>query len=158
MQKHRGFSLIELLIVIAIILIIASMAIPNILGALRSAHETAAIKAIGTINTAQVSYNSTYPNMGFAVTLATLGGTSCHPPSSASACLIDSQLASGTKHGYTFTLSGLTGTPAASYQILAAPTVPNETGVRYFCSMSDGVVRTSNAAIATCDTSIPPLQ
>jgi len=158
MQEQKGFSLIELLIVIAIILIIASIAIPSLIAAQRSAHETAAAKAIGTINSAEIAYNSAYPTVGFAGSLAALGGTSCHPPSSASACLIDSQIASGTKSGYTFTLAGVTGTPAATYQVIASPTVPNETGVRYFCSFSDGVIRATSTAITTCDVNVPPLQ
>ncbi|HUM05750.1 MAG TPA: prepilin-type N-terminal cleavage/methylation domain-containing protein [Terriglobales bacterium] len=158
MQKRRGFSLIELLIVIAIILIIASMAIPSLTGAHRTANEAAAVKALQTINTAQVSYNSTYPTIGFAANLAMLGGTSCLPPSSRSACLIDNQIASGTKHGYNFVITGLAGTPAATYQVLASPTVPNHTGVRYFCSFADGVVRVSESAISACDTNLPPLQ
>ncbi len=98
-DKQKGFSLIELLIVVAIILIIASIAIPNLLAARRQTNETAAVGAIRAINTAQISYNSAYPNVGYASTLAALGGTSCGPPSSASACLIDSQTASGHSGG-----------------------------------------------------------
>ncbi|MGO8985248.1 MAG: type II secretion system protein [Terriglobales bacterium] len=158
MRKQRGFSLIELLIVVAIILIIASMAIPNLLRARMSANEASAVGAVRTLNTAQISYNSAYPSVGYAATLGALGGTSCSPPGPASACLVDTQLASGAKNGYNFTLSGATGTPAASYEVIAAPAVPNQTGTRYFCSFADAVVRSAVTTISTCDGSITPLQ
>lgn len=157
-KKQRGFSLIELLIVVAIILIIASIAIPNLLRARMSANEAAAVQAVRTLNTAQISYNSAYPSAGYASTLTALGGVACNPPTSAGACLIDSQLATGTKTGYTFALAGVTGTPVATYAIIASPVTPNQTGTRYFCSFADAVVRSSPTAIATCDGSIPPLQ
>jgi prepilin-type N-terminal cleavage/methylation domain-containing protein len=157
-KKQKGFSLIELLIVVAIILIIASIAIPNLLRARISANETSAVGSIRAINSAMISYMSAFPTVGYPATLVSLGGTSCAPPSPAGACLIDSQLASGTKTGYTFTLSGVSGSPASTYQIVGAPTVANQTGVRYFCSFADGVVRASVTPIAACDYTTTPLQ
>jgi type IV pilus assembly protein PilA len=140
------------------ILIIAAIAIPNLLRARIAANESSAVASVRTLNTAQVSYNSAYPKVGFAASLSNLSGTSCSPPSSTGACLIDTVLASGTKHGYVFALSGVTGTPASTYQFVASPIVPKQTGVRYFCSLEDGVVRYSSATISTCDATVDPLQ
>jgi type IV pilus assembly protein PilA len=158
MRKQNGFSLIELLIVVAIILIIAAIAIPNLLRARIAANESSAVASIRTINTAEISYNSTFPTVGFASTLSALSGTSCAPPSSTGACLIDTQLSSGTKSGYSFALSNVTGTPASSYTAIGTPLTPNQTGVRYFCSFADAVVRYSATSITTCTTSNNPLQ
>src|SRR6202142_565452 len=75
MRTQKGFSLIELLIVVAIILIIAAIAIPNLLRARMAANESSAVASIRTINTAMITYNSSYPTVGFAGTLASLGGS-----------------------------------------------------------------------------------
>jgi hypothetical protein len=72
--------------------------------------------------------------------------------------LIDSALGSGTKSGYKFTLSNTSGTPAGSYNAIASPVGVNQTGVRYFCSFADAVIRSSSATISTCDGTVSPLQ
>jgi prepilin-type N-terminal cleavage/methylation domain-containing protein len=158
MPKERGFSLIELLLVVAIILIIAAIAIPSLLRARIAANEASAVSSLRALNTAQITYQSAYPTVGYATSLSSLSGTSCLPPGASGACIIDTQLASGTKSGYSFTLTGTSGTPNATYQFVASPIAPNRTGNRYFCSFPDAVVRTSGAAISTCDYSVNPLQ
>ncbi len=160
MRTARGFSLIELLIVVAIILIIAAIAAPSFLHARMAANESAAAGEIRTLNTAQVSYNSTYPTVGFAGTLSYLAGTTCAStaPTSTTACLIDSVLGGGTKSGYVFTLTGVSGTPAGSYQFIATPVGVNQTGATYFCSFADAVVRSSQSTITTCDGTVAPQQ
>jgi prepilin-type N-terminal cleavage/methylation domain-containing protein len=158
LRKNRGFSLIELLIVVAIILIIAAIAIPNLMRARIASNESSAVGSVRTINTAQITYNSSYSSVGFASTLGALAGTSCSPPSSSGACLIDTVLGGGNKSGYSFALQGVNGTPAVSYQIIASPLQPNQSGVRYFCSFEDAVIRVNpSQAISTCDNTQAPL-
>jgi len=165
MQKNKGFSLIELLIVVAIILIIAAIAIPNYLNARLRADESAAVGALRTLNTAQITYNSTYPTVGYSSTLTNLGdgGTSTNCggstlPTSANACLIDSALELGFRSGYNFSVSNVTGTPASTYQFIAVPAQPGYSGNRYFCSFADAVVRFSMSTITTCNGTITPQQ
>ena len=158
MRRAKGFSLIELLIVVAIILIIGAIAIPSFLRSRMAANESTAAGSIRTVNTAQVSYNMAYPTVGYASSLSALGGDcSSSPASSTAACLIDSVLAGGQKSGYSFTMSNVSGTPATSYNVIAGPSWPEYSGVRYFCSDEPGVIRFSMTAITTCDSTITPL-
>jgi len=156
MRKQKGFSLIELLIVVAIILIIAAIAIPNLLRARIASNESSAVASIRTINTAMISYNSAYPSVGYAANLTALTGTCTGTvvPSSGAACLIDSTLASGTKSGYNFSATGTSG----GYAAWATPVTINTTGVRGFCSVADAVVRTGTAPVSGCAGTETPLQ
>jgi prepilin-type N-terminal cleavage/methylation domain-containing protein len=141
MRKQKGFSLIELLIVVAIILIIAAIAIPNLLRSRMAANEAAAAQTIRTLNTAQVSYSTTYPQTGYADTLAMLGpSANCTTTvNSTTACLIDSVLASGKKGAYNYAMTHVTAA-GADYFAGASP-ISASGGTRRFCSLTDAVVR-----------------
>ena len=104
-RKQHGFSLIELLIVVAIILIIAAIAIPSFISSRMRANEASAVQSVRNIQTAETAYSITYPVQGYSATLADLGDGGNSPCISApnQACLIDSALASGTKSGYVLT-------------------------------------------------------
>jgi len=144
--KHqKGFSLIELLIVVCIILVVAAMAIPSLLRSRMAANEASAVGSIRSINTAMVTYSVSYPDQGYASTLQSLGnGGICTAPSTTNACLIDDTLANATtapKSGYTFALTVPGTLPNQSYVVGASANTFNSDGVRDFCSIEDGVIR-----------------
>ncbi|HWF38360.1 MAG TPA: prepilin-type N-terminal cleavage/methylation domain-containing protein [Candidatus Acidoferrales bacterium] len=149
---QKGFSLIELLIVVAIILIIAAIAIPNLLRSRMAANEASAVGSIRTINTAEITYSTTW-GLGFAAALTNLGGTTPCTASSNSACLLDPVLGAGAKSGYTFAAAGNTPVAGADqgYEVNGTPTSVGTTGTRSFCSDQSGVIRykTTGAAIGT---------
>jgi type IV pilus assembly protein PilA len=151
MKKQKGFSLIELLIVVAIILIIAAIAIPNLMRSKMAANESSAVGSLRTINTAMVTYSNNYPTIGYSATLAALGGApaTCATATGAvstGACLIDNVLALGTKSGYNFTAANGGQTPAVTYTSSATPVAPGQSGTRYFCSDQSGVIYWFTAA------------
>ena len=154
-NPEKGFSLIELLIVVAIILIIAAIAIPNLLRARIAANEASAVGSIRSIVTAEVTYSSTW-GTGYSTNLAKLGGAIPCVASAATACLIDPVLAGGTKSGYTINAIGgaAVGGVVPTFVDYAVPVTVGQTGQRGFCSDESGVVRFDPTGLLTPATDV----
>jgi type IV pilus assembly protein PilA len=150
-KNSKGFSLIELLIVVAIILIIAAIAIPNLLRSRIAANQASAVGSLRTLNTAEITYSSTY-NVGFTSTMSYLAPptTAGANPTSTAAGLIDSVLAGGSKSGYAFAYSA--GTPDSAgrineYQFTGSP-ITSSTGTNFYFTDQSGVIRQNSTATA----------
>ena len=141
MRSRRGFSLIELLLVVAVILIVASIAVPNFLKSRLRANEASAVASLRMINTAAITYSITYPDLGFPALLTTLGGANpCTAASSTQACLIDDSLSQGIKSGYSFVWTGDGAVPSVSFIVTGTPQAVGGSGQRMFCSDQTGVI------------------
>ena len=160
MRRQKGFSLIELLIVVAIILIIAAIAIPNLQRAKMSANEASAVAGMHTIFTAEAAYYaqgwSNPGALGFSATLQDLGNSAgCNPPSITSACQLDNVMANAVtpaaaKSGYYFTYAPITtGSLNVGFSLNADPSARGSSGQRSFYTDQSGVVRYNATASAT---------
>jgi prepilin-type N-terminal cleavage/methylation domain-containing protein len=155
-RNARGFSLIELLIVVAIILIIAAIAIPNLLRSRIAANQASAVGSLRTLNTSDITYASTY-NSGYAAQMSYLGPGTGGLPTATQGGLVDSILSgsggqTSAKSGYNFTYApGLTDASGRinTYTFTAAPIAVGTTGTNYYFTDQSGVIRQNSTAMAT---------
>ena len=151
-NRQKGFSLIELLIVVAIILIIAAIAIPNLLRSKIAANQASAVGSLRSLNTACIGYSTSYGQ--FPGTLASLGPMAAGgTASSTSADLIDSVLAAGSKSGYTFAFTP--GAANQSYTITATPITVGTTGQNMYFTDQSGVIRVNTSGTGASANSTP---
>jgi type IV pilus assembly protein PilA len=156
MRNQKGFSLIELLLVVAVVLIISAIAIPSFLRSRMRANEANTVASLRVIVTGAIAYSSSYPNIGYPAQLTNLGGASPCTPAPSQACLVDDTLAQGLKDGYKFQLTGDGLTPSYSFALTATPQVVGSSGQNMFCTDQTAVVRYDSSG-AGCSSASPAL-
>ena len=154
-RANSGFSLIELLIVVAVILVIGAIAIPNYLQAKIRANEAAAVANMRTIVSAQALYNTMFPEVGYAPDVKSLGSDGSNSALPTAAGLIGNDLAVAG-HGYLLTIAARSnGQENIGFTVYGRPTVAGITGRRGFCADESGVVTYSGDGSANCSAPIP---
>ncbi len=155
-NREEGFTLIELLIVMSVILILMTLALPQLLKVHKTADETSAQASLRAIGTAQTQYASAYPANGFANSLAQLGGSPGTPPTKESAQMLDAGLATGQKSGYLFTVTGTNKVSVNNtdmyngYSATAVPASVGKSGDRGYCMDENNVIKYDPAGGTNC--------
>ena len=156
----EGFTLIELLIVMSVILILMTLAIPQMLKLRKQANETSAVQSVRTIGNAELQYNQAYPANGFSCSLTTMGGAPGTPPSAQTAEVLSPDLAGGNKSGYTFNVTNCTKVTVnnqdmyTGYEVTAVPNSGGRTGDRGYCMDEKNLIKIYPAGGTKCP---PPL-
>ena len=156
-RYESGFTLMELLIVISIMLILMLIAIPNMLNIRAQANETSALQSLHAVQEAETQFTANYPADGYACSLAALGGEDkSGPPGPQDAQLLPNDLASGEKSGYTFNITNCTKTTVnnhdmyTSYEVTAVPQAVGKTGHRGFCLDMSGEIKSDPSGGTNC--------
>ena len=160
-QAEEGFTLIELLIVMSVILILMTLALPQLLKVHKQADETSAEASVRAIGTSETQYASAYPANGFSCSLAALGGTpGTGAPSPQAAQMVDPGLATGQKSGYLFNITNCTKVTVnntdmyTGYEITAVPASVGKSGDRGFCMDENNIMKYDPAGGTNCTTPI----
>jgi type IV pilus assembly protein PilA len=156
-NRQHGFTLMELLIVMSIMIILMLIAIPNFISMKAQADETSAIQSLRAIYQAQIQYQTDFPSNGFACALTALGGNaSAGAPSAQAAQVLQGDLATGQKSGYTFNIVNCTKVTVnnqdmyTSYEATAVPQSIGKSGHRGFCIDQAGEIKSDPAGGTNC--------